>query len=258
MKIRTGLINNEFVYETINQWPDTAKAQAGGGPIDSMGEMTFFEVFIEGISYIRGEGTDIKSAENKAWAIYQHYQNCNHSFERFGDYSTMGKCNHCGMKKEKEFVRLTKCSVCEAAGVAHNISSTYFCYTHYKEALTEFTQEQARNHEAFSGEQKWLWANEVAESNGLYENKDDGEISELFRALYSGFFEYMMDVCRHYHKKFEIEPKKHFVDIYDAIEMNETAYKMAFEFYIAKNKNITINKELTENQHFIEKFIKNY
>lgn len=257
MKIRTGLLNSDFTYETINEWPDNARAQAGGGAIDGIGAVTFFEVFIEGISYIRGEGTDIQSAEAKAWSIYQHYQSCNHSFVRFGDYSTMGKCIHCGMKKDKEFTRLTKCSVCAAAGIAHNISSTYFCYTHYKAGLNTIIANQIANHEEFSGEQKWLWANEVAESNGLYENKDDGDISELFRVLYNGFFEYMMEVCRHYHEKFEIGSKKHYVDIYEDFEINEAAYKMAFEFYIAKNKDIIINKDMTENQNFIENFIKN-
>ena len=46
MKIRTGLLTNEYKDETTFQWPEGSGSQAGGGVLDGIGSLVFFEVFI--------------------------------------------------------------------------------------------------------------------------------------------------------------------------------------------------------------------
>lgn len=258
MKIRSGLITNSYIYETTYNWPDNAAAQCGGGSIDGIGSECFIEVFIKGISYIRGSGSDLRVAEEKAWAIYQKYQNCEHTFIRTGDFSSSGKCIHCNMRKDKQFSYATCCSVCQAEASAHNISSTYFCYKHYKEQLEATIQDKKMTNSDLVGEEKNLWINQVLELAGMYQNKTDEDIRDIFYAHSNGFFEYMTETCRHYHEKFEIGKKIHFIDIYSNFEVTEEAYKAAFEVYIVDNKNVVLDKDVKNSRLYIEDFIKSF
>lgn len=255
MKIRTGLLNNEYNEEAVHQWPENTKSQAGGGSIDGIGSVVFFEVFIEGISYIRGEGTNLVEAENAAWKKYQVYLNCNHEFERFSDTSELGKCKHCHMKKDKIFKMLTTCNSCGKNEVKHNIGYEYYCHEHYLIKVINKI-EACSDKKELMGEEKHLWCDAVLTELGAYENLADVDIYDVFMHHYSGFFEYLADVCRNLQEEHNPTSKLHFIDVLELIEADETMLKTTFNIYIYKCKGMQSNKNMTTFENLVIDFVK--
>lgn len=93
-------------YELTHNWPEDCKVQ-GGSKGAVVGQTTgyvtaYFEAFPKNPScFIRGEGKDMKEAEDKAYEKFIKYTTCaKHEFEKVTTYKNgMGKCKHCGMMK---------------------------------------------------------------------------------------------------------------------------------------------------------------
>lgn len=93
-------------YELTHNWPEDCKVQ-GGSKGAVVGQTTgyvtaYFEAFPKNPScFIRGEGKDMKEAEDKAYEKFIKYTTCpEHEFEKVPSYHNgMGKCKHCGMMK---------------------------------------------------------------------------------------------------------------------------------------------------------------
>lgn len=255
MKIRTGLLKNEYKEETTYAWPEGSGSQAGGGSIDGIGSAIFFEVFIEGMSYIRGEGKTLIEAEKAAWDKYQVYMNCNHEFERFGATSQLGKCKHCSMKKDKMFKMLTTCNSCGKHEVIHNIGQEYYCYEHYMVKLVNKITE-AKSKDELLGEEKWVWCHNVLEELGQFEGLSDVEIHSTYYQNYSKFFDYMTEVCQQLKAEHNPTSKLHFVDILEMMEHDEQALKAIYKLYLYEYKGMKINGNPKDLETLLIEFVK--
>ena len=255
MKIRTGLLTNEYKDETTFQWPEGSGSQAGGGVLDGIGSLVFFEVFIKGMTYIRGEGQTLIEAEKAAWDKYQVYISCEHEFERFSATSQLGKCKHCSMKKEKMFKMLTTCNSCGKHEVMHNIGHEYYCYEHYMEKLVDNIKTCDDNRELIAQE-KWLACHQVLEEADAFAGLSDVDIHAVFHKNYHGFFEYMVDVCKNLQKDFNPTSKVHYIDVLEMIEHDKETLKAIFNVYLYECKGIKVNKDMKHLETLLIEFVK--
>lgn len=256
MKIRTGILTNEYKEETTYNWPEGSGSQAGGGSLDGIGSVVFFEVFIKDMSYIRGEGTTLAEAEQAAWDKYQVYMGCEHEFQRFSDTSQLGKCKHCSMKKDKMFKMLTTCNACGKHEVIHNIGYEYYCYEHYMTKLVDNIKTCDDNRDLIAQE-KWLGCHKVLEEVGAFDGLTDVEIHTIFHKNYHGFFEYMMDVCKTLQKEYNPTSKLHYIDVLEMMEHDSVALKAIFNIYLSECKGLNVNKDIKALETLLIDFVKN-
>ncbi len=252
MKVRSGIFTNNYLIQTKKPWPDDTSAQCGGGEIDGIGKNCFIEIYFKDF-YVRGEALNIVDAENKAWEQYQLYVNCDHEFKRFSDKNTLGQCVHCKMKKSGMFEILTCCEECGIVGASHYINGHY-CYKHFKLKLKEKISNN--NKDEISSNLKNLWRNDVLEEVVDSENMTDYEIFENRNKSYSGFFEYMLETCKNLQSKYFEKPNKHYVDLYEDIEVDEQTYKSAYRVYLEDNKGYKF-ENIDDSRNKIINFIKN-
>lgn len=255
MKIRTGLLTNEYKKETTYEWPEGSGLQAGGGELDGIGSLVFFEVFIKGMTYIRGEGKNLVEAEKAAWDKYQVYIVCDHEFERFSATSQLGKCKHCSMKKDQMFKMLTTCNACGKHEVMHNIGHEYYCYEHYMVKLEDNIKFCDDNRDLIAQE-KWLACHYVLEEAGSFAGLTDVEIHTEFHKNYNGFFEYMVEVCQKLQKEVNPTSKVHYIDLLEMMEHDKETLKAMFNIYIYECKGVKINKNIKGLENLLIDFVK--
>lgn len=252
MQVSSGIFTTKY-EKALKEWPKDAVAQCGGGEIDGIGKTCFFEVFFNDF-HVRGEGATKNDAENNAWDKYQIYQNCEHTFKRISDSSDVGRCEKCGMNKKGVMEVISCCAICQKKSVNHYVNGIgYTCYKHYKEDLIDKNKSDT---DSFS-KNKILWINEILEEVQVYKDKSDLEIYDVYNKCYRGFFEYMMMSCELIQRDNCKDSKKHFVDLYEDIEVNENAYKASFKVYINDNKSIKIENIEDFREEMISFIIKN-
>lgn len=146
----------EAPWECTKDWPDDCFVQCGArgmvftgndnsleralttaeGAIDALTGKSehyvtaFFEAFPrDPDTFIRGEGTTIEEAEQKAWDKFQRHLACeNHEFERRGYTNGAGFCKNCGLFKSAAFEPTTECYLCGAKTYYGNTNdSRYYC-----------------------------------------------------------------------------------------------------------------------------------
>jgi hypothetical protein len=250
MYVKSGIFETNFEKPTKN-WPKDTVAQCGGSEIDGIGKNCFFEVFFKDF-YVRGEGPTKIEAENNAWNKYMAYESCEHDFKRHSDSQDKGKCTKCGILKSGIFEIITCCTVCNKKSVTHYSNGIGFtCYKHYKENLVKMTQNAD-----FGLAHKLLWENTILEELEIFKDKNDVEIDKLSSSHRNGFFEYMIQVCGLMKEQHCPNNKKHYVDIFEDIEKNETIYKIAFMIYIHDNKKVIVNN-IDKHKDSLVDFFKN-
>ncbi len=268
MKIRTGVFEDSYLYETKLAWPKESFAQAGGGHIDGIGKNIFFECFLKDY-HVRGEGVTLEEAERKAWELYTKYSNCNHSFERLSENSEVGMCKKCNMKKQEMFEILTVCSICNKKGASHYLNKNKYCYEHYKKELENIVKQNKKEDvsdiEYISGTtidipslKKRLWAlNKLEELNIIKKAEKDSKIFKLEIEMYSGFFEYLMKMCEFFYDKLKSSNyKRHYVDIYEDIENDKDMYMSMYEMHLIVNKGIKSQRNKEELMYLLEEYIR--
>lgn len=94
----------------------------------------FFEAFPRNPdTFIRGEGTTVGEAEDKAWEKYQRIIVCDHvdGFDRRGYRNGLGFCKKCGMSKSHAFEPLTRCAICDTPTYhTSDIDDKWYCKDH--------------------------------------------------------------------------------------------------------------------------------
>lgn len=268
MKIRTGVFEDSYSYETKLDWPKDSFAQAGGGHLDGIGKNIFFECFLKDY-HVRGEGATLEEAEQKAWDLYTKYSNCNHSFQRLSEDSEIGVCKKCNMKKQDIFEILAVCSCCNKSGAAHYLNKNKYCYEHYKKELekliTEDKKEEGLDSEYVFGttidistlKRRMLALNKLEELNVIKKEMKDSKIFKLETEMYSGFFEYLIKMCEIFYNKHKSSNyKRHFVDIYEDIENNKEMYVLMYELHLIVNKGIKSLKKKEDLISLLEDYIR--
>lgn len=160
MQSKDGLTGN--MHDCQHDWPDNVRIQHGEKGIvfskNGNYSTSFFEAFPPTSvtdSYVRGEGSSVKEAENNAFEKYLKMINCEqHDYVRKGKGES-GICKLCSSTKDEVFppVESLTCSVCNKPSsnfyflgiseekVDENDIESFFrksenyCYQHYKEVL---------------------------------------------------------------------------------------------------------------------------
>lgn len=259
MNIRTGLLRDNYNNKTVNDWTIGWAFQAGGGDIDGIGRC-FFEAFNE-CYCVRGEGMDIVTAENMAWDKFTIYKNCNHDFKRLSDNSDIGVCDYCGCKHRNIFDILTKCFKCGVVGASHHTNDSVYCFKHYKESIRcqiDKYVEGIDDSYHYGHVLRTLWIiNKTEELNLISETNTDKEISDIIFKVKSGYFEYLMDLCKLNYNKYKSSCNLlHYVDIFEMVERVENIYSGMFEVYLCREKTVVSVNDLSKYETDFIDFIK--
>lgn len=92
-------------YECHCNWPNDCFVQGGSNGVVLSKNGNYFTSYFEAFPknpdcFIRGEGNNLKEAEQEAYDKFIKYSNCEHTFEKVSSYRNgMGKCKKCGMMK---------------------------------------------------------------------------------------------------------------------------------------------------------------
>ena len=96
-------------------WKETfCQCGESGVVLGRPGTTAFFEAFPKNIdTFIRGEGTTLEEAEEKAWQQFVKIYHCpGHEFEARGYRNGCGICKHCGMLGSDVLPLTEKCQNC--------------------------------------------------------------------------------------------------------------------------------------------------
>lgn len=156
-------------------WPKDCHVQCGDRGIvfsktKAPRTTAFFEAFPD--TFIRGEGSTVAEAEEKAWEKYQRQVNCqDHDFERHGN-SEHGSCKHCGLFKTDIFKPTHSCAICGKPEINFEYFGHYICLEHYLAA--------AENPEAISQQLEDKEGRKPSILETLFSKNDDDDESKLF------------------------------------------------------------------------------
>lgn len=99
-------------FRLSQPWPDDCRVQWGTNPIwpteDDPVRSAFFEAFPEEGGSIRGEGSTIEGAEEKAYKKYRQEAACDHPHWRRKHLDGLGICNCCGKSESRHFHKVTR------------------------------------------------------------------------------------------------------------------------------------------------------
>jgi len=110
---------------------DPLKGLAEGMASEESYMTAFFEAFpTEPKCFIRGEGKNIKEAEEEAWNKYQKIITCEHEMERRTRTDGYGYCKHCSYSS-MVFEPLTKCCKCKKpTAYTKDYKGKWYCKKH--------------------------------------------------------------------------------------------------------------------------------
>lgn len=129
-------------YECQHDWPEDVYVQCGGkgvviGNAKRPGYVTaFFEAFPFKM-FIRGEGTTVKDAEQKAWEKYQVVLNCpSHNFIPEKNRPRNAVCSSCLFVEPNYYAPQHICNDCGKKHVNLSIDDDYYCASHFQERVS--------------------------------------------------------------------------------------------------------------------------
>ena len=158
-QIASTSLSSQRDYPTAHDWRNPCSGDAprlqGGDSGIVLGKESYTTAFFEAFprvggysTFIRGEGKDIREAEQSAWNIYQRQLNCpGHEFSR--DFrgkhhdDGYGRCIHCRLTSTDALPPETLCDVCGAPTKLEH-EGRHMCYKHFFEEID--VEEHAREH----------------------------------------------------------------------------------------------------------------
>lgn len=128
-------------YELRHPWPENCKVQGGShGLVLVRAGGSYQTAFVEAFprnpdTFIRGEGEDMATAEDAAWAKFTRYSECDHTcgFETRGYRNGCGFCKRCGLFAVDVFDLAEIGSVCCTCGVGTywtQVDGQLYCREH--------------------------------------------------------------------------------------------------------------------------------
>lgn len=129
-------------YHCQRDWPEDVYLQCGGkgvviGNAKRPGYVTaFFEAFPFKM-FIRGEGTTVEDAEQKAWEKYQAVLNCpSHTFIPEKNRPRNAVCSSCRFAEPNYYAPHHVCNDCGKEHVNLSIDDAHYCASHFQERVS--------------------------------------------------------------------------------------------------------------------------